>query len=160
MKRVGIVTVHSVNNFGSALQAYALMKAVAKECKCKVEIVDYHNLFISFTDLIRLLPIEWDWNIIKSGMRTIMKRVSRVTKFHHFVNDKDILSNRIFFVRQARRKLHDDVYICGSDQIWNPYITLGIDKFFFLRFEKEADKKIAYAPSFGVDVVPKCYRKK
>ncbi|MDD4716114.1 MAG: polysaccharide pyruvyl transferase family protein [Oscillospiraceae bacterium] len=43
-----------------------------------------------------------------------------------------------------------DVYLSGSDQIWNPYIFQGnrFDPAFFLTFVKGKDK-IAYAPSLG-----------
>lgn len=48
-----------------------------------------------------------------------------------------------------------DAYICGSDQIWNPSLTDGgWDTSFFLQFAEQTSKRIAYAASFGTDVVP------
>ncbi|NTW98358.1 MAG: polysaccharide pyruvyl transferase family protein [Geobacteraceae bacterium] len=45
-----------------------------------------------------------------------------------------------------------DYFVCGSDQIWNPYYpqTSMID---FLSFAPEI-KRVAYAPSFGVSHIP------
>lgn len=48
-----------------------------------------------------------------------------------------------------------DIYVCGSDQIWNPYFKNGYnDPGYFLAFVPECKKKIAYAPSFGVQDIP------
>ena len=40
-KRVGIITMHKVPNFGSALQAYALQQKV-DSLGCDAEIIDYY----------------------------------------------------------------------------------------------------------------------
>ena len=40
-----------------------------------------------------------------------------------------------------------DAYVCGSDQIWSPYL---LNRNFYLSFLSDSDKRIAYAPSFGV----------
>ncbi len=48
-----------------------------------------------------------------------------------------------------------DAYICGSDQIWNPYYKKGYnDPGYFLNFVPKGKKRIAYAPSFGCDDIP------
>lgn len=38
--KVGVVTFHFVNNFGGALQAYALSHTVGKICNAETEIID------------------------------------------------------------------------------------------------------------------------
>ena len=45
-----------------------------------------------------------------------------------------------------------DVYICGSDQIWNPTYK-SFSSPFFLSFVPEY-KRVAYAPSFGLSTLP------
>lgn len=40
-----------------------------------------------------------------------------------------------------------DVFICGSDQIWSPYL---MNPPYFFSFVPDNKPKIAYAPSFGV----------
>lgn len=42
-----------------------------------------------------------------------------------------------------------DVFIVGSDQVWNPWITNTQVGVFFFSFVNGAQKRIAYAPSFG-----------
>lgn len=49
-----------------------------------------------------------------------------------------------------RRHVPDcDKFVCGSGQIWNPLLTFGLAKPYFLRFVLDGSKKISYAPSFG-----------
>ena len=55
---------------------------------------------------------------------------------------------------------NDDKYICGSDQIWNPFLTMGVCSNYFLKFESDSSNKIAYAPSFGTDGIATRYEKK
>lgn len=44
-----------------------------------------------------------------------------------------------------------DCFICGSDQIWNPENFNGV---YYLNFVNDKNKKISYAPSFGVSKIP------
>ena len=44
-----------------------------------------------------------------------------------------------------------EAFICGSDQIWNPYY---FDKSYFLDFVNSENKKIAFAPSMGGCSIP------
>lgn len=47
-----------------------------------------------------------------------------------------------------------DIFIAGSDQIWNPVLENGKDPAFFLDFVPDDKRKIAYAASFSVDNIP------
>lgn len=159
--RVGIITFHFVNNFGGALQAYALRRVVSERCGVEAEIIDYRNWFIRLTDRIRLLPISSDRQEILSGIRTMRQRVSRRNRFGHFTMDNNELSRKYLNHWQLNRTPPgDDKYICGSDQIWNPYLTMGVSTNYFLCFEKDPDNKIAYAPSFGTDGIGRMYERR
>lgn len=50
-----------------------------------------------------------------------------------------------------------DVIVVGSDQVWTP-LSLP-NKFFNLLFVDDSVRKVAYASSFGVSVIPKFQRK-
>ncbi len=159
--RVGIITFHFVNNFGGALQAYALQKAVKEQCKVDVEIVDYRNWFIRLTDRIRLLPITTNPREFVSGLRTMGQRAGRRHKFGRFALKYSQLSRKYISHFSLRRcPPGDDKYICGSDQIWNPFLTAGVSYNYFLQFEKNPANKIAYAPSFGSDAPSKRHHNK
>lgn len=42
MKKVGIMTMHRIKNYGSVLQAYALKKVI-ESLNCEVCFVDFHQ---------------------------------------------------------------------------------------------------------------------
>ena len=150
--RVGIITFHFVNNFGGMLQAYALRRAVEESCGIDTEIIDYRNWFIRLCDWIRLLPITTNPEEIRSGFETMGDRIARRRRFGLFTKDNNKLSRK--YTNHWQLNHHppgDDKYICGSDQVWNPYLTMGVSYSYFLCFEHEPLNKIAYAPSFGTD---------
>lgn len=160
-KQIGILTFHFVNNFGGVLQAYALRKVVEKECHADAIIIDYRNWFIQFTDTIRLLPVSLNKQEIVSGLKTMRQRIFRRRKFVNFAKENCKLSRRYSNHWQMNNSPPGcDKYICGSDQIWNPFLTMGIASNYFLDFESNADRKIAYAPSFGTDRVAFRYEKR
>ena len=51
-----------------------------------------------------------------------------------------------------------DVYIAGSDQIWNPNMPF-VNAPYFLTFAPVGRKKISYASSFGVSTLPELIKK-
>ena len=46
-----------------------------------------------------------------------------------------------------------DIYIAGSDQIWNPVGGTGLDAAFYLNFGEAGIHRISYAASFGVSIL-------
>ncbi len=159
--RVGIITFHFVNNFGGALQAYSLQRVVKEKCKVDVEIIDYRNWFIRLTDRIRLLPITTNPFELISGFKTMGQRAGRRNRFGRFALKYSQLSRKYYSHFSLRRcPPGDDKYICGSDQIWNPFLTAGVSYNYFLQFEKDPANKIAYAPSFGSATINKRYHNK
>ena len=152
--KVGIVTFHFVNNFGGALQAYAL-KTACNMCGAEAHLVDYRQWFIRFTDMVRMFPVVKNPKVIMSGMRTMGLRIGRKRTFIAFRNDYLDLSRRYICSRAIELDPPGyDKYICGSDQIWNSFITCGLSRAYFLTFEDDPANKIAYAPSFGSSDVP------
>ena len=153
-----IITFHFVNNFGGALQAYALQKVLEKNCCSDVQIINYRNNFIEFTDFVRLFPVSRNIAEIFSGLMTMKLRFKRVKKFECF---------HITKLKLSLKKYNDlninfsppkaDIYICGSDQIWNPFLTFGIRSSYFLGFVKNHGKRISYAPSFGSKTLPSIF---
>ena len=159
--KTGIITFHFVNNFGGALQAYALQQTIEKYFHSSVEILDYKSSFIQLTDAVRLFPISGNPREIVTGMKTMKDRFGRCGKFQKFRQEKMHLSPVHYHHRRLKSNPPEaDVYICGSDQIWNPFLTFGVKGAYFLDFAKEGKKKIAYAPSFGKIRLFPLFRKK
>lgn len=47
-----------------------------------------------------------------------------------------------------------DIYVTGSDQVWNSIYNEGIDKSFYLDFAPPGSKRVAYAASIGMPEIP------
>lgn len=158
--KVDIITFHFVNNFGGALQAYALQKTISECFGAECEVIDYKNWFITFTDTIRLLPITTNLKEIAAGFKTMGLRFERVRMFRDFVLRTCKLTRlyRNYLTLKFDPPVADK-YVCGSDQIWNPILTMGVSRGYFLRFVAEKHNRIAYAPSFGTDRIPNLYKK-
>lgn len=151
MKKVYTVTFHRANNYGALLQAYALQKVLSK--KYETRILDYDNKYIS--NEYKIFKKIHDRNIKHAILQfckdciNIKKEICRRRSFDNF--RKNLLLTEKF------DKVNDvvsnypkaDVYITGSDQVWNSKITNGIDLVYTLSFKRHDFKKIAYAASSG-----------
>ncbi|MCI9846280.1 polysaccharide pyruvyl transferase family protein [Flavobacterium pectinovorum] len=156
MKTVGIITMHKVENFGSALQAYALQKIVS-DFGYDCEIIDYiypnkyHKQFsenkprwYSFLKLI--IPNEFLSATYRDNLE-IKKFWKKNYKLSKTYNSKEEL--------QQKPPIYD-IYITGSDQVWNTRFVKG-DTSFLLSFAPASAKKIAYSSSFSSDEIDKKY---
>lgn len=152
--KIGIVTFHFVNNFGGALQAYAL-KSACESLGTEAHLIDYRQWFIRFTDMVRMFPITKNPKVIISGLRTMGKRIGRRRRFAAFRQEFLSCGQTYYYSRAIEKDPPGyDRYICGSDQIWNSFITCGLSRAYFLTFEPDRSNKFAYAPSFGSSDVP------
>lgn len=144
--RVGIITFHWATNFGAVLQAYAL-QTYLRCCGCDVEIIDYK-------------PYTYDiplWRLLCS--RNPCKNLCLWIKEKEIASFRKrylMLTRRYSSQEQLRKTPPDfDIYITGSDQVWNPYfLTNGERKqtlTYFLDFGTKKVRKCAYAISCGVE---------
>lgn len=161
MKRIGIATIHKSSNFGGSLQAYALYKYLESQGHC-VEIIDLlrpvHDRFIYDS---RYKPYRSTRFTLKNRLLEFAKQLlgykdnkgysSEVSKQKFAEFFKDIKYSKEY--RKVRYIYKDapqyDVYVSGSDQLWNPMHSFSIEPF-FLTFAPEGCKKISYATSIGV----------
>lgn len=155
--KAGLITFHYAHHYGAQLQAYALMKTV-QSLGVDCEIINYvrpdteegNKLFKSGRSLRALL----------SNVHTLLHYPAfkrRQDRYSAFVNEQMSLSGSSysFFEELMAAPPLYDAYICGSDQIWNPFIyhTGDFDPAFFMPFAG-SKPKIAYAPSFGISSIP------
>lgn len=147
--KIALITIHNANNYGAILQTYATFKILSKFGD--VEIIDYDNKHISISlDLIRLKLTPHGILGLGKDIFRIIPRSSAIKKFKSFSNKYLKLSNKIDKNNIKLPKY--DVYICGSDQIWNPSCISAINKIddiYFLSFAPKGSKKISYASSLG-----------
>lgn len=151
--KTGIITFHFVNNYGGALQAYALRRYVSENFCPDTELIDYRHWFIRLTDAVRMAPITPNVRAYGPWLRSFGKMRDRRRKFADFMKRRGNLSPRIDRMGQFKRI--DGRYglmICGSDQIWNPMLTCGLAKPYFLAFPMSGCRRISYAASVGGNV--------
>lgn len=163
--KAGIITILKVNNYGAELQAYATQAAL-KKLDVDAEIIDY--LFYKHpkhkkTRLSRpLFPMSMKKRLTEFLYPRIMKFRERKSKesqlrkqrFEQFHALNTSLSRTFTKLDDLYSHCPDyDLYIVGSDQVWNPGIYSSL-KPYFLDFVPDTKRKMAYASSFGVDILP------
>lgn len=152
--KVGILTFHRADNYGALLQTYALQTKLI-DMKQDVQIIDYRCNAIEDRYDYKLIPEyrnnlkSWLYVFVKGIYSTPKKKVKarRCSEFR-----KNWLYLTKSFYGQADRRLVQEEYdliITGSDQIWNPDITLGKDDWYC--FKKETDNKCRLA-SYGASI--------
>ena len=153
--KIGILTITNGENYGNRLQNYAV-QYVLESIGCQVETIR------NTTNQRRISKIKDKLNTISpiynlTGIKRIqlLNRLLRAYRFNEFTK-KYIHQSKFIINKDVKPpdiKKYYDYFICGSDQIWNPkfYFNSEID---FLTFA-EPEQRIAYAPSFGIDEIPK-----
>jgi polysaccharide pyruvyl transferase WcaK-like protein len=147
--KIGILTFHCAHNYGAVLQAYALQEKLG-EIGHDVEIIDYRPDYL--IDPYKLPSIELKSKSPKRIIRSLLnvllfnkRRNKRIKKFNDFIHSKLNLNFQTNIIPD-----NYDLYIIGSDQVWNAHITRGIDSVYWGDFLRRNDSKICtYAASLG-----------
>lgn len=141
MKNITIVTWHSQGNFGTNLQACALYKKIESlgyNTRIVTSIPMRYNLKTTIQGILRLFGY-YKWKEFRADIRK--------AKGKSFSEANMQVIPRIFFFWQEKKLVKDtDVFVSGSDQIWNTYFKY--DPISFLSFAQNK-KRIAYASSIG-----------
>lgn len=169
MKKIGIVTVYTGFNYGSSLQAYA-SKKIYEKLGYKSEILGFSSSLVKGRDIriekLLIMFIRTIWRpklFLKTFFtykKSLSKNITQESKEKFFRFSKEYLKvNKMEKKEMIKYGKEKEVValICGSDQIWSSAATY-VDPFYYLRYFP-IEKRIAYAPSFGKDVVP-AYNKK
>ncbi len=154
MKKVGTITFHRAQNYGSILQTYALQNFVCKLGQKNGVEIDYK--------VIDVIPNAQDklYSIYKKGLsvKNLIKntvaffnyrKLKRKQKaFSNFLDLHISLTDYCKDENDLSRVAEDmDYCISGSDQVWNVR-SCDFEDYYYLNFVKSA-KKISYAVSFG-----------
>ena len=154
--RAGLITFHFAHHYGAQLQAYATMRAI-QGLGWDCQIIDYRLPHTTRTN--QIFKRGGGLRGAAADAHTALHYAAfqrRFQRFEAFVAEQMALSpERYTSVEQLRAAPPEyDVYVAGSDQIWNPYIfeNKEFDPAFLLAFAQ--GRKIAYAPSLGVPELP------
>lgn len=153
-KKVLITTMHRGSNFGSALQVYALTNAL-KKIGLTSMVLDYIPERIKFSKVIgRLLKTLFSLSSSLQhryqAFRGLCILLSNTFYYGLFFRRELSMTKSYYSIEEIEKaNLHADVYMTGSDQVWNSTHNQGIDRVFFLDFLPDEAKRVAYAASFG-----------
>lgn len=156
--KIGLVTFYYAHHYGAQLQAYALMKSITSSSEtADCDIIDYVR-----PDTIIASNVFQPIRSVRGVVRSLHSALHypalqrRYTRFNQFIKDHMHLSKEVYRTPESVLAAPPtyDMYVCGSDQIWNPVIYPGnnFDPTFFMTFTNAP--KVSYAPSFGISSIP------
>ncbi|UKK59574.1 polysaccharide pyruvyl transferase family protein [Prevotella communis] len=155
--KIGIITMHKVLNYGSALQAFALQRKIS-ELGYESEIIDYIFPPHKKTRITLQSVIDNVFVFLRAVVMGFPKK-KKERRFQEFYDAFYRLSPQSY---NAEKIIQDvpkyDVYMTGSDQVWNPRY-IGTDTNFLLSFAPQDKPKISYASSFATSSIPEGSKK-
>ena len=163
MKKVGIITIHNSPNYGACLQSFALYKYIVNQ-GADCELIDLKRpIHAGYVDSPNFKPYyihkASQWEKVKDVARKILKPQSvskestnpeRLTKFDEFNKEIKLSAPYNSIDSLYANPPSYDVYISGSDQLWNPEQPFPIEPYFLTFVKDTKAKKISYASSIGV----------
>lgn len=161
--RIKTITCHDVYNSGASLQAYALMKYLQNNGH-EVEIIDYKPDYLSnHYKLSAVCNPKYEKNLILKYVYLALKLPQRILalrskrKYDDFRNNYLNITKKRYYSNEELKSMvpEADVYICGSDQIWNSKFQNGKDSAFYLDFVPEGKTRASYAASFAIEEIDK-----
>lgn len=157
--KIGIITLHRVRNYGSALQAFALQEYIEKEHLGEVELIDYiypnqyHKTKQKFKTWLRnFYCVKIRDEYFRKGWLKEIEFKNFYRNFFHLSSQRyetmdDIMSNPPDY----------DLYMTGSDQLWNPN-TLKNDPVMYSEFAPAEKRRVSFGASFTIRELPESYK--
>lgn len=158
--KIGILTLRLFKNYGGILQNYALSRFLQKNG------YDVETINIAWSYQLNGVKKYLVW--LKRSVRNVLsgkwhpldeERILRnnesvaAQRINAFKEKNIPLSQKVYSLPGANFSDVNDKYdtiIVGSDQVWRPKYTCGIENY-FLSFADDRIRKIAYSASFGTD---------
>ncbi len=162
MKKISLITLQYVNNYGSVLQTYASQEYL-KAKGYSVEIVNYtrencrfNNLKKSMKQYYRQKGGLFALPIVSQLLTMRWKRLHKKRNeiFEQFRSKNINLSQEYeSSVELMENPPIADYYCVGSDQVWNYFYNDGVLPEYFLQYALKDKKKFALASSIGVEQI-------
>lgn len=168
--KIGIITIHNSPNYGASLQTFALYTYLVQQ-GYNVEIIDLlRPSFNEFKPSKKFKPYQHFKPALKQKIKKVItflfikqkKTINKIpqytnpislNKFNQF-NSQLKYSQRYYSIDELYKTPPKyDIYITGSDQVWNPTQNYCLEPY-FLTFVQNG-KKISYASSIGIEELTK-----
>lgn len=154
--KVSIITILDNTNYGTYLQALATGLKI-QNLGYEVEIIRYTRPCM--TPKGKSKAILEDRGFLRWFYRCVLKSSKKTYELKY--KDYEFLKmylpvtkEYIGFDELKANPPQADIYITGSDQVWNSFYNRGIDKSFYLDFAPNEAKRISYAASIGMAEFP------
>ena len=151
--KTGLTTFYHIHHYGAVLQACATQQAV-RSLGSECEIINYYvhqdNALFQKPSSVHAAASDVHTALHYNVLKTRYDRFERFAAEH-----LSLTGHRYESFDELRNNCPAyDVYLSGSDQIWNPKIFPDgrFDPVYFGAFAP--GRKIAYAPSFGIPSIP------
>ena len=149
-KKIGIITYHAADNYGSVLQVYALSHYLNEVFSVDCNIINYNS-----ESQRKMYSVYFDNGSIKTVLKNIyiffVLRRRKLTKIRRFLEFRTKYlkmhpANPTCDIEKLDMNRYDWV-VCGSDQIWN----VRVDDYNPIYMLKgiEGPRKLSYAASMG-----------
>lgn len=165
--KIKTITCHDVYNAGASLQAYALVTYL-NQLGHEAEIIDYKPDYLSNHHILwgGVNPrynkpfLREAYCLMKLPGRLKHRCSKRKRAFDAFTqNNLPLTATRYHSIDELRRDPPEaDVYIAGSDQIWNTMFKNGKDPAFYLDFAPKGAVRASYAASFSTESIDDAWR--
>lgn len=156
--KINTITCHCPHNFGAVLQSYAL-QSYLERIGHDARIIDYRPNYLTKNQKLSYVGNKR----IKSNpilyllylLLNLPTRIKRIRNYKKFENSYLKLSPNTYYTYNELSKYpsDSDLYICGSDQIWNTDLPNGNDESYYLSFVKDDSKKASYAASMSIATI-------
>ena len=151
MSKINILTIHFGENHGSFLQTFAL-QTYLESIGHSVEIIDYiPKRYRIWNNLYRRKHVQFSLPIILAYYPIAVLRESPLRrKFRKFAIKHLHLTKKCTNHEDLKKvSTEGDVYIVGSDQVWNEDYNGLHEMAYYFDFLPENKRRISYAASFG-----------
>lgn len=164
--KIKTITCHKVNNHGANLQAVALMHYL-EDLGNDVEIIDYFpEYFEHFRPLYCGTP-KYAANPVTRFAYICAKFPGRLKSYLEYKKSDrkknfEAFRDKYYRLTDTYESFEElkanppkaDLYIAGSDQIWNTMMNNGKDPAYYLQFAPKNATTATYAASFSVSEIP------
>ena len=145
--KIGLLTFHDTTNFGSFLQTYGLYKALLN-MGCDCEVIDYKCEAIVKRELPKKRPTNYSVREIAKFVLIDGMTRKKYEAFCKSIKNTFHLSKTYRIDNISEANAEYDMFLVGSDILWNREITNG-DMTYFLDFVNNQKTRNSFSTSIG-----------
>lgn len=154
--RIAVITCHNVKNYGSVFQTYAT-QSYLERLGHQVYFIDYQRKDTADYEILDVRARQ-SQRIYRNRLLRILFKIilnfsiqKQIQVFNAFLHQYIHLTERSYYSNEELKEdcPSADLYVSGSDQIWNTKINHRIEYPYFLDFVPESAPCISISTSFG-----------